>query len=117
MQTIKRISRLAKPIILGSMIVITSGSSTFSSAATPLDTGLSNESRLTLSRTFSKNRQNIDLDNYIEFIDKRNDAFDANNSECGNVEIGNVERPRIGQNIQPVNVTIVGNVINVPGGC
>ena len=108
---------VSKALGLASVFAITSFYSVVSYAATPIGTDFSAEQRLKLSRLASKNRQNIDLDSYIDEGSKREDAFDQNNSECGNVEIGNIERPRIGQAVQPVDVIIVGDVINVADDC
>jgi len=117
MQTNTTLITLAKPIILGSMLAASGVFSSLAFSATPIGTEFTAEQRLKLSRLASRNRQNIDLDSYIELGDKRQDAFDENNNECGNVEIGNIEKPRIGQTIKPVDVIIVGDVINVPDGC
>jgi len=117
MQIYKNFNALAKPIILGSMLVIIGLFSNVALSATPIGTEFTAEQRLKLSRLASKNRQNIDLDNYIQLDDKRQDAFDENNNECGNIEIGNIEKPRIGQSIKPIDVIVVGDVINVADDC
>ena len=117
MHFLKHTKALAKPVILGSILVISATSSNIALSATPIGTEFSPEQRLKFSRFASKNRQNTDLNSYIQLDDKRDDAFGENNNECGNVEIGNVERPRIGQPIQNVDILIVGDVINVPGDC
>lgn len=117
MNTINYLSKLAKPVILGTILAISGMFATTAFAATPLGTEFTPEQRLKLSRFASKNRQNIDLNSYITLGDKRDEAFDENNSDCGNIEIGNIEKPRIGQSIQPVDLIIVGDVINVADGC
>lgn len=117
MRTIIKIHELAKPAILGSIIALSGSFLSMAQSATPIGTDFSAEQRLKLSRLASKNRQNIDLDSYIDLDDKRDDAFDENNADCGNIEIGNVESPRPGQPVQPIDVFIVGDVINVPEGC
>ena len=86
-------------------------------AGTPLSTDLTPQQRVKLARLAAKNRQNTDLDSYVELSDKRDDAFDENNAECGNVEIGNIQNNRIGSKPQDVEILIVGDIINVPDGC
>ncbi len=117
MQIYKNLNALAKPVILGSMLVIVGSFSNVTLAATTIGTEFTAKQRLKLSRLASKNRQNIDLDSYIQLDDKRQDAFDENNNECGNIEIGNIEKPRIGQSIKPIDVIVVGDVINVADDC
>jgi hypothetical protein len=115
MNTVKYLTTLAKPVILGSIMAVSAVISTSAFSATPFGTQFTAEQRLKFSRLASKNRQNIELDSYMDLESKRDDAFDENNSGCGNVEIGNVERPRFGQRAQKIDVLIAGDVIVAPG--
>lgn len=115
MNTFKYVNILAKPVILGTIMAVSAILSTSAYSATPLGTQFTAEQRLKFSRFASKNRQNFDLDSYKSLEDKRDDAFDENNGGCGNVEIGNVERPRIGQPVQNVEVLIAGDILVAPG--
>ena len=113
----KHTKALATPLIIGSILVISAASSNIALSATPIGTDFTAQQRLKFSRFNSKNRQNTDLNSYIQLDDKRDDAFGENNNECGNVEIGNVERPRIGQPVQNVEILLVGDIYNLPGDC
>lgn len=85
--------------------------------AAELGTQLSNEQRAMLSRLKSKNMQQIKVDDYISNQDKKDEMFDDNTSDCGNVEIGNVKETRPGMKAPEVNVIVTGDIIVAPGEC
>jgi len=68
-------------------------------------------------RQGAKEAQNINLDSYVDLNDGREDAFNENNRECGNIEIGNVEPGPIGKPVQKVDVVVLGDVINLADDC
>lgn len=86
-------------------------------AATPLGTELTNSQRLKISRLNAKNMQTVDLDSYVRLDDARDGAFEENNSECGNIEIGNIKGGQIGAPPPKVDIIITEDIINVPGNC
>lgn len=89
-----------------------------SMAGKPISAGvLTDDQLLTVMRQTSKERQNIHLDSYIELGDGHEDAFDENNRDCGNVEIGNVESGGFGRPRPQLDVVVVGDVINLADDC
>ena len=81
---------------------------------------LSDDINLKISRIKSKSRQlaNTDPRDYIESDDKRDDAFEENNSDCGSVGIGNIDtsnRPTFGP-VQNETI-IIGDVITTGNRC
>lgn len=81
---------------------------------------LSDEVNVKLSRIKSKSRQmqHTSPEDYISSRDKREEMFDNNTSDCGELDIGNIEsseRPSFGP--QKVDVIIVGDVINTDNRC
>ncbi len=82
--------------------------------ASPLGTELDAGLRLVVSRQKAKANQNLEAEDYIQLEDKRDDAFDENNSECGNVNIGNVNGGnKIGQRPRNVTVVVTKNIVNL----
>ncbi len=88
-------------------------------ASKPISAGILTDAQLlTLKRQVAKERQNINLNSYIDLDEGREDAFDENNRDCGNIEIGNVESGPIGRPVQqPVGVVVVGDIINLAEDC
>lgn len=88
-------------------------------AASPiLSTELSAENRLLLARNQAAQNQNISLDDYIGYDDKRADDFTESTGECGNVNIGNIQdNQRIGAAPRTVNVIVTGPVFNTVDDC
>ena len=85
--------------------------------ASELGTELPNEQRLKVSRQKARNMQSIDLEDYIEAADKRDDMYSENNGDCGNVAIGNVTNNSIGSRPQQVDVIVTEDIINLAEDC
>jgi len=80
---------------------------------------LSDEVNLKLARIKAKTRQTIHTDekDYIEAGDKKDKMFDKNNSDCGAVDIGNLNSKKQSFGPKKVDVIIVGDVINAGNKC
>jgi len=101
------------------MLLLVSAPYNAPQAASPiLSTEIPVGARLLLSRQAAKDNQSIDVKDYISLEDGRDKAFDESTAECGNVNIGNIEKDqRIGSAPRTVNVIVTGPVFNTVGDC
>lgn len=101
------------------MLLITIPYSESHAGSSPiLSTDIPVGARQLLIRQAAKDNQSIQVDDYIKYDDKRDDAFDQSTGECGNVNIGNIDQnQRIGTVPRTVNVIVTGPVFNTVDDC